>query len=468
VGNAANIVKSQAWLIAHGKVYKAENDNVGVKAAHRTELAGERIVRDTSRFVKRRVRTRPARQVRKMEKRETKAKADYNYRKTAHEKPELKKAAYRNARKARNRAQFQDRSKQAAKTTGAAAKKTALAVKKAGAALVKFAASHPMIALIIALALLLVVILQSCIGGALTVGNGVLGAIGGTSYLAEDSDINEASIAYSEWEIDLLMEALNAETSHPGYDEYKYFLDPIGHDPHALLSFLTAKYDDFTFAAIESALRDIFNMQYNLDFTEIIEVRSYEETYIDDDGEEQTETIYYDYYILEVTLTAQSFTDILDSLLTTQDERDRYDVYNIIKGNRQYVGSPFPFNWLPYVTSNFGWRVHPITGVKDFHRGIDIALPEGTQIQAGGAGVVVEATTHSLYGLTIVIDYGNGVMARYSHCSSLILSVGQTAEAGDTIALVGSTGAVTGPHLDLEVLKDGELMNPLYFVVIPF
>jgi len=80
----------------------------------------------------------------------------------------------------------------------------------------------------------------------------------------------------------------------------------------------------------------------------------------------------------------------------------------------------------------------------------------------------VEATTHSLYGLTVKIDYGDGIAARYSHCSALLVSVGQTVTAGDAIARVGDTGMVTGPHLDLEVLKDGELLNPLYFVVIPF
>jgi len=234
-----------------------------------------------------------------------------------------------------------------------------------------------------------------------------------------------------------------------------------------LMSFLTAKYDDFTFAAVEPVLRDIFNQQYTLTFTRIVEVRYRTEYYTCDNGHEHSYQVPYNYYILQTTLTARPFAEVIDPLLNTQDEQDRFDIYEITKGNRQYVGSPFPFNWLPYVSCGFGWRVHPITGDADFHRAIDIALPAGTEILAGGEGVVLLAESHSLYGLTVKIDYGGGVTARYSHCSALLVSAGQTVQAGDVIALVGSTGESTGPHLDLEVLKDGELLNPLYFVVIP-
>jgi murein DD-endopeptidase MepM/ murein hydrolase activator NlpD len=78
-----------------------------------------------------------------------------------------------------------------------------------------------------------------------------------------------------------------------------------------------------------------------------------------------------------------------------------------------------------------------------------------------------------LYGLTVKIDYGEGgdpagnITARYSHCSALLVSAGQTVKAGDVIARVGSTGQVTGAHLDLEILKDGELMNPIYYLGSP-
>lgn len=469
IKNAVQIAKSEAWVLTHGKIYQAEHENVGIKAAHRTELAGEGAVQGAMRFVKHRVRTRPARQVRRWERKDTKTRADYAFRTMARDNPDLKSNAVSRYMQKRNlRKQYQKQARDATKTTGTLARKTAAAIGNAGRAAVRVVAAHPASMMIALLFFILTVMMQSCVGGALTVGNGIIGAVSGTAYLAEDSDINAAELAYTEWETNLLLEAQNAETSHPGYDEYRYDIDAVGHDLYALISFLTTKYDNFTFSQVEPVLRDIFNQQYDLTFTEIVEVRYRTEYYTDDDGHERSREVAYNYYILQTTLTAQSFTDIIAPMLSAGNEQDRYDIYNITRGNRQYVGSPFPINWLPYVSCHFGYRVHPITGAQDFHRGIDIALPYGTNIYAGGDGVVVEATFHDLYGYTVKIDYGDGIAARYSHCSALLVSAGQTVQGGEVIARVGSTGASTGPHLDMEVLKNGELLNPLYFVVIPY
>ena len=133
-------------------------------------------------------------------------------------------------------------------------------------------------------------------------------------------------------------------------------------------------------------------------------------------------------------------------------------------GMRQYVGNPFDENWLPYVSSKYGYRIHPISGVKDYHTGVDIGLPEGTPIKAGGAGTVLESGNNGNYGLAILIDYGNGITARYAHCSALNFTVGQTVQAGDIIALVGNTGSSTGAHLHMEVIKNGRFINPFFFV----
>ena len=468
IKSAGRFIKAEAWMAAHGKIYQAEHENVGIKAAHRTELAGEGAVRGASRFIKRRIRTRPARRVRKLEKREIKARADYAFRKAARENPELKSNPFsRYMQKRRLRSQFRKEARQAARATGTVGKRIAAALKRAGRKLIRAALAGPKMVLILILCLLLIVMIQSCVGGAMTIGHGLLGAVGGTSFLAEDSDMNAAGIAYSEWETDLLLEALNAETSHPGFDEYRFEIDEMGHDPIALMAFLTAMFDDFTFAEVEPVLRDIFNQQYTLTFTGIVEVRSRIETWTDGDGNDHSEVVYYNFYILEVVLTARPFAEVIGSMLTTQEARDRYDVYNLIRGNRQYVGSPFPFNWLPHVSSLFGYRQCPFTGAKEFHTGLDIALPEGTEILAGGSGVVLSAGWAGDYGLAVVIDYGNGITARYAHCSVLLVSAGQTVEAGDVIALVGSTGRSTGAHLHAEVMLNGEFMNPLFFMVIP-
>jgi murein DD-endopeptidase MepM/ murein hydrolase activator NlpD len=136
----------------------------------------------------------------------------------------------------------------------------------------------------------------------------------------------------------------------------------------------------------------------------------------------------------------------------------------MFKGNRQYVGNPLGFNWLYYVSSGYGYRVHPITGVKDYHTGVDVAVPVGTRIFAGSAGTVIESGNNGNYGLAILIDYGNGVQARYAHCSQLNYDVGQTVQAGDIIALSGDTGTVTGPHLHMEIVRNGRHINPFFFM----
>ena len=118
-------------------------------------------------------------------------------------------------------------------------------------------------------------------------------------------------------------------------------------------------------------------------------------------------------------------------------------------------------------TSGFGMRVHPITGVEKGHTGMDIAAPTGTAIHASGNGVVVFSGVKSGYGNCIEIDHGYGYHTLYGHASKLIATVGQQIRRGDKIALVGSTGMSTGPHLHYEVIVDGSKVNPDHFLIEP-
>ncbi len=455
----------------HGKIYEAEEENVGVKAAHRTELAGESTLRAGARFAKKQYRTHPARRVRKWERREMKARASFQSRSLARQHPELKQNPVARAfQKKRIQRQYQKQARQAMKQAAQRAGGAAVSItQKATSAVVGFAARHPAAALAAGLGLMLVILLQSCMGSALTIGNGIMGAAGGSSYLAADADLDRAELAYTQWETELVLKAENAERSHPGYDAYRYSIAQVGHDPHALAAFLTALYNDFTFEQVEPVLRGIFEQQYSLSFTRIVERRTKTEIYIVPyTGAVYEYEVEYDYTILEVRLAARPFSEVIGPMLTTQEEQDRYAVYAAIKGNRQYVGSPFPFDWLPYVTDGYGYRVHPITRQEDNHRGVDIALAAGTPILAGGDGVVRVAGYHPSYGYNALVDYGDGVTARYAHCSALLVSAGQAVEAGQAVGLVGSTGDSTGAHLHFEIKKDGQFLNPLYFAVIPF
>ncbi len=113
------------------------------------------------------------------------------------------------------------------------------------------------------------------------------------------------------------------------------------------------------------------------------------------------------------------------------------------------------------IVSGFGYRVHPIFRRVKFHYGVDIAAPYGTPIRAAADGVVVFAGWRRAYGITVILDHGNGLATLYAHCSRVLVSEGQTVKQGDIIALVGSTGLSTGPHLHFEVRRYGEPINPL-------
>ena len=133
-------------------------------------------------------------------------------------------------------------------------------------------------------------------------------------------------------------------------------------------------------------------------------------------------------------------------------------------GNANATGSfLWPVASYVYVSSRFGLRVHPITGEKKSHTGIDIASNQGTAVYASDGGGVTLAGWNGGYGNCIMIDHGNGYVTLYGHLSSISVSVGQTVSQGATIGAVGSTGNSTGPHLHFEVLKNGTRIDPEQF-----
>lgn len=118
------------------------------------------------------------------------------------------------------------------------------------------------------------------------------------------------------------------------------------------------------------------------------------------------------------------------------------------------------------ITSKYGYRIHPISGVKKFHAGIDIGAPGGSDIVAAESGTVLSASFgyNGGYGNYIVINHGNGVTTRYAHCSNLYVSAGAKISKGQKIAAVGSTGASTGNHLHFEVRVGGDSKSPMDYL----
>lgn len=123
--------------------------------------------------------------------------------------------------------------------------------------------------------------------------------------------------------------------------------------------------------------------------------------------------------------------------------------------------APITEGWY---SSNFGWRIDPFTGKNAMHEGVDYMVQEGTPIYASAGGVVVYADYHPQYGNMVEIDHGNDIVTRYAHASKLLVKVGQMVRRRQEIALSGSTGRSTGPHLHFEVRYKGLAQNPVRFL----
>ena len=116
------------------------------------------------------------------------------------------------------------------------------------------------------------------------------------------------------------------------------------------------------------------------------------------------------------------------------------------------------------VSSSFGMRVHPISRQHKHHDGMDIAAPKGSSIKPIADGTVISSGVKGGYGNVVVIEHDNGLTSMYAHCDELLVSVGEQIRKNMTIAKVGSTGFSTGPHLHLEIRKDGILVNPVDYI----
>ncbi|MFP4016814.1 MAG: M23 family metallopeptidase [Halanaerobiales bacterium] len=116
------------------------------------------------------------------------------------------------------------------------------------------------------------------------------------------------------------------------------------------------------------------------------------------------------------------------------------------------------------ISSGYGYRIHPIRGTRHLHAGIDIAVPTGTNIKAVSGGKVVLSGWVQGFGQTIVIDHENGYKTLYAHNSKLLVGSGARVNGSQLIALAGSTGNSTGPHLDFRIYKNGDTVNPLSYL----
>lgn len=163
------------------------------------------------------------------------------------------------------------------------------------------------------------------------------------------------------------------------------------------------------------------------------------------------------------------FMNEVDRLAVTLDRRQQQlDILagllqeKHLKKNTELAGSPIAHGWL---SSRFGYRSDPFTGELHMHKGMDFAGKQGASVLATAAGVVTWSGPRQGYGMLVEINHGNGVSTRYAHCEALLVQPGDIVKAGQTIALMGSTGRSTGPHVHYEVLKNGVAVNPMTYTL---
>ena len=319
----------------HGKLYEVEHENVGTEGAHRSELAAESVYRFGRRKLRKAIREHPAKAVERAEGEHIKATADYYYRKTVEEHPEMQDggAVSRYLQKQKIKRQYAKQAREAARQTAKAAEGTASVTGKLTEKVSAYIKEHPGGLLLLLAAFLLLVVLQSCMSSLVTVGNGVAGAIGASTYAAEDADLLGAEAAYCALE-DELQRYLDTYTRTHDYDEYHFDLDTIEHDPYVLISMISALHEGaWTLDEVRGTLQDLFDRQYILTEDVIVEVRYRTVTRTDSDGNDYDVEVPYNYYICYVTLENFNLSHV-PVYMMSEEQLSMYALYMSTLGNR--------------------------------------------------------------------------------------------------------------------------------------
>ena len=325
----------------HQEIRKTEDDNVGVESAHKSEEAvetGVHLVREGYRSHK----LKPYRKAAQAERKLEKANIEALFQKSVYENPAAASnplSRWQQKQQIKKQYAAAKRAAQSGGTAAGAAQKTSKAAKtvkekaqQAGAYVMRHKKGFGIVLAIFLLVCLLLNTMSSCSMMAQSIGS----AISGTTYPSDDPELVAVEADYAAKEAALQAEIDNIESSHPGYDEYRYDLDMIGHDPHELAAYLSAVLQGYTRASAQAELERIFAAQYLLTLTEEVEVRYRTETRTDSEGNEYDVEVPYNYYILNVTLTSKPISSVASELLTP-DQLEMYQVYRQTLGNKPLI-----------------------------------------------------------------------------------------------------------------------------------
>ena len=353
------------------------------------------------------------------------------------------------------------------------------------------------------------------------------------------------------------------EARYPGKDEYRYNIGEIGHDPHTLISYLTARYGDFKFDEIKGELETIFSLQYGITVEEKSETRQETSTIqvgqslgnvvtsgycncpiccgvwsggptasgampqanhtlavdaanpflpmgtkvvmngieytVEDTGNFAQYGVQFDVYYdnhavaeahghqtwecflaegnqnsVEVTHTVTA--DVLNvsvqakplrSVILSRMEEDEQEIYEEVysnRGNLQTYKTPVELNWYAYISTYYGYSVNNGTGQTQLHRGVTVNVRQGTEVKSAMNGFVVDVGYSGTFGNYVVTQDKKGVQIKYAYLQSISVANGQEVTTDTVIGTTGSTGSATGSQLYLELVKDGEYYNPVFYI----
>ena len=325
----------------HQEIRKTEDGNVGVESAHKSEEAvetGVHLAREGYRSHK----LKPYRKAAQAERKLEKTNIEALFQKSVYENPaaasnplsrwQQKQQIKKQYAAAKRAAQSGGSAAGAAQKTGKAAKTVKEKAQQAGAYVMRHKKGFGIALGLFLIVCLLLNTMSSCSMMAQSIGS----AISGTTYPSDDPELVAVEANYAAKEAALQAEIDNIESSHPGYDEYRYDLDMIGHDPHELAAYLSAVLQGYTRASAQAELERIFAAQYQLTLTEEVEVRYRTETRTDSEGNEYDVEVPYNYYILNVTLTSKPISSVALELLTP-DQLEMYQVYRQTLGNKPLI-----------------------------------------------------------------------------------------------------------------------------------
>ena len=317
----------------HKEIRETEQDNVGVESAHKSEETAEtgvRLVREGYRSHK----LKPYRKAAQAEQKLEKANVNVLYQKSLQENPQFasnplsrwqqKQAIKRQYAAAKHAGQTAGNTAQAASKTGKAARTVKEKAQQAGAFVMRHKKGFLMAGVLFLITCMLMNTMSSCSMMAQSIGS----AISGSTYPSDDPELVAVEADYAARETALQAEIDNIESSHPGYDEYRYDLDMIGHDPHELAAYLSAVLQGYTRQSAQAELERVFSAQYTLTLTEEIQIR----TYTDEDGD----THEYEYRILHVKLESRPISSLATELLTPE-QLEMYQVYRQTLGNKPLI-----------------------------------------------------------------------------------------------------------------------------------